>query len=407
MCLDSTATYILRAGRLKGILNKRFRVLTVMRRTSERLGDWMESIFPERHLYIRSGGETKGFVLSPGKQFFLAFFLAAGLTWLAVSTGFTVFFAASQGAASENQMRMMKAQSERWVADRQARLDIATQHLSESSGSLDELATTVAKRHQALISILKDFKGVPGAAAALAPTPIDDGLPPIERIYSVRAEQERMVTQAEIFAKTRAERLRLAFRLAGLNPASFAAVGQRGPLAGKDAKQLAAVLGVDEDFAERVSNAANDLSDMRGLQQSSERIPFGRPTIGTRETSGFGLRLDPFTHAPRLHDGQDFAGPYLTPIYATAPGVVSYVGVRTGYGNVVEIDHGNGFTTRYAHLASSIVRAGQRVALDQRIASMGNSGRSTGTHLHYEVWINGRPQNPARFLKAGDYVQQN
>ncbi len=379
-----------------------------MRKTSfNRLGDWLENIFPERHLYIRSGGETRGFVLSPGKQFVLAVFLSAALTWLAVSTGFTLFFAAAQGSAAESQMKMMKAQSERWIADRQARLDLATQQATANSGSLEELANTVEKRHNALITILRDFKGVPGAVTALSPAPIDSNLPPVERIYSVRAEQERMVTRAESFAKTRAERLRLAFRLAGLNPSSFAGSAQGGPLAGKDAKALAVILDVDEEFAERISNAANDLSDMRGLQQSSERIPFGRPTIGTRLTSGFGVRFDPFNHAPRFHEGQDFAGAYLTPIYSTAPGTISYVGVRTGYGNVVEIDHGNGFKTRYAHLASYSVHAGQRVAVDQRIASMGNTGRSTGTHLHYEVWINGRPQNPARFLKAGDYVQQN
>ena len=372
-----------------------------------RLNDWVGDLFPERHLYIRSGGETRGYVLSSGKQFVLAILVSAALTWLAVSTGFTLFYAAAQGSAAESQLRMMKAQSERWIADRQARLDMATQQANANSGSLEDLANTVAKRHAALATILKDFKGIPGAAAALSPAPVDDSLPPVERIYSVRAEQERLITQAERFANTRAEKLRLAFRLAGLNPQAFAATSQGGPLSGKDAKTLATMLGVDEDFAERVASAANDLSDMRGLQNSSEHIPFGRPTIGTRETSGFGVRFDPFNHAAKFHEGQDFAGPYLTPIYATAPGVVSYVGVRTGYGNVVEIDHGNGFKTRYAHLAAYSVHAGQRVALDQRIASMGNTGRSTGTHLHYEVWTNGRPQNPARFLKAGDYVQQN
>jgi len=87
-------------------------------------------------------------------------------------------------------------------------------------------------------------------------------------------------------------------------------------------------------------------------------------------------------------------------------GVVSYAGVRSGYGNVVEIDHGNGFKTRYAHLQASSVRVGQRVAIGQRIAAMGSTGRSTGPHLHYEVWVNGRAQNPNRFLKAGEYVQQ-
>ncbi|MGZ3298525.1 MAG: M23 family metallopeptidase, partial [Asticcacaulis sp.] len=246
------------------------------------------------------------------------------------------------------------------------------------------------------------------AAAALTPQPIDQSLPPMDRVFSVRAEQERMVSEAEVLAKSRAERLRLAYRMAGLNPAAFSGGGDNSPLVqAKDTKVLADMLGVDEDFAERVHNAATDLSDMRGLQQNEEHLPFGRPTNGTRETSGFGVRFDPFNHTPRFHEGQDFAGAYLTPIYATAPGIVSYVGVRTGYGNVVEIDHGNGFKTRYAHLASYAVHAGQHVAVDQRIASMGNTGRSTGTHLHYEVWINGRPQNPARFLKAGDYVQQN
>lgn len=373
----------------------------------KRLGDLLESVFPERHLYIRSGGETHAHVLTPGKQIFFAFIVSALLFWLLISTTTALFFTATQGVSAENQMRMMKAQSERWIADRQARLDLAMKQANANTGSLEELANTVEKRHNALAQVLKDFKGVPGAAAALSPAPIDPNLPPVERIYSIRAEQERIVSQAQLFAKTRAERLRLAYRLAGLNPAVFAGTGQAGPLARKDSKALAVVLGVDEDFAERIAGAANDLSDMRGLQRSSERIPFGRPTIGTRLSSGFGVRFDPFNRTPRFHQGQDFAGAYLTPIYATAPGVVSFVGVRTGYGNCVEIDHGGGFKTRYAHLASFAVRSGQRVAVDQRIASMGNSGRSTGTHLHYEIWQGGRPQNPSRFLKAGDYVQQN
>ena len=372
------------------------------------LGGWMESIFPERQLYIRSGTETRGYVLSPVKQLVLTILASALVTWLAISTGFTLFFAANHGGGSESQLRMARNQSDRWIADRQARLDIVMQQATANSGSLDQLADTVEKRHQGLVSLLKDFKGVPGAVAALAPAPIDDNLPPIERIYSVRAEQERMVSQAEVFAKTRAEKLRLAFRIAGLNPQAFAGGRSGNPLTdAKDNKALASFLGVDEDFAERIRNAAMDLSDMRGLQNSAQRLPFDRPTIGTRESSGFGVRFDPFTHRPHMHQGQDFAGPYLTPIYSTAPGIVSFVGVRTGYGNVVEIDHGNGFKTRYAHLASAAVRPGQRVAVDQRIASMGSTGRSTGNHLHYEVWQNGRAQNPARFLKAGDYVQQN
>ena len=377
-------------------------------KSSEGLGGWVESLFPERHIYIRSQGENSDFTISSGQQLLLSFLAGTLVFWLVISTSFTLFIAAAHDTTSEQQVRMMKAQSERWIADRQARLDLATQQATASSGSLEQLAKTVEARHAGLVDLLRDFKGVPGAAAALAPAPIDDSLPPVDRIYSVRAEQERMVSEAEVFARSRAERLRLAFRLAGLNPASFAGAGDGSPLTtAKDTKTLADFLGVDEDFADRVRNAAQDLSDMRGLTDSSARIPFGRPTIGTRETSGFGVRFDPFNHSPKFHEGQDFAGPYLTPIYATAPGIVSFVGQRTGYGNVVEIDHGNGFKTRYAHLAAFSVHIGQRVAVDQRIASMGSTGRSTGNHLHYEVWVGGRPQNPSRFLKAGDYVQQN
>jgi murein DD-endopeptidase MepM/ murein hydrolase activator NlpD len=91
---------------------------------------------------------------------------------------------------------------------------------------------------------------------------------------------------------------------------------------------------------------------------------------------------------------------------ATAPGVVSFTGVRSGYGNTVEVDHGGGFKTRYAHLATIGVRVGQRVAIGSRVGGMGSTGRSTGPHLHYEVWVNGKAQNPNRFLKAGEYVQQ-
>jgi len=128
------------------------------------------------------------------------------------------------------------------------------------------------------------------------------------------------------------------------------------------------------------------------------------PPGGT--TSGCAVRLDPFNGRPAVTQGQDFARPLNTPIYATAPGIVSFAGVRSGYGNTVEIDHGRGFKTRFAHLNAMAVQPGQRIALGQRIGAMGTTGRSTGVHLHYEVWMDGRPQNPARFFRAGDQIVQ-
>ncbi len=145
---------------------------------------------------------------------------------------------------------------------------------------------------------------------------------------------------------------------------------------------------------------------MRALSDAAADAPFGTPTAGTTKSSGFGVRLDPFTGRPAFHAGLDFPGSVMTPLDATAPGVVSFTGIRSGYGETIEIDHGGGFKTRYAHLAGVAVTVGQRVAVGQRIGAMGSTGRSTGPHLHYEVWVDGRPQNPDRFLKAGAYVQQ-
>jgi len=166
------------------------------------------------------------------------------------------------------------------------------------------------------------------------------------------------------------------------------------------------VLDVDEDFARRIQRASSNMSDMRKLSDASKTLPFYRPTAAAAVSSSYGVRLDPFTRRPAFHSGLDFPGGFFTPIQATAPGVVAFTGVRSGYGNTVEVDHGGGFKTRYAHLQGIAVSVGQRVGVGQRIGAMGSTGRSTGPHLHYEIWVGGRPQNPNRFLRAGEYVQQ-
>ncbi|HYF24081.1 MAG TPA: peptidoglycan DD-metalloendopeptidase family protein [Caulobacteraceae bacterium] len=372
---------------------------------------WVERLFPERHLYLRSGGETRGYILSTRKQVLLAAVGGALGCWTILSTA-SMALNAFALTTVDKEVAKTKARYERLMADRQARLDSAVARLVETSGSVDELAVTVERRHAALAQVMTQFKGVPGADQVLAPTVLADAenRSPAERVLAVRMDQERLVARAENFAKSRAERLRLAFRLAGLNPAAYSGsgTGLGGPLVdAKDPKALGAVLDVDENFAARIHSAANNLSDMRALSNAAERLPFARPAHEVRTTSGFGLRFDPFNGRPALHTGLDFAGPFLTPIRSTAPGVVSYAGVRSGYGNTVEVDHGAGYKTRYAHLQTISVRPGERVGVGQRIGAMGSTGRSTGVHLHYEIWVNGRPQNPARFVKAGDYVQQN
>jgi len=354
------------------------------------------------------------FTLTPRRQLAAAGVVGAVIGWTLISTTAVAINALALNTGQQAAART-KAYYERLIADRQARLNSAVAELSENAGSLGVLAESIEKRHAALAMLLADVRNTPGAAKSLAPIKTAElsGRSPAEQIETVRADQERMVQAADDFARTRADRLRLAFRLAGLDPAAYSGRGVSGEGLGgplieaKDPSALAAILDVDEEFAARVQTAAQDLDSMRNLTAAAQTLPLNKPVSHVVRSSGYGVRFDPFTGRPAFHAGQDFAGAFMTPVYSTAPGVVSFTGQRTGYGNTIEIDHGRGFKTRYAHLQAITVKRGQRVALGQRIGAMGSTGRSTGVHLHYEVWVNGRVQDPTRFLKAGDYVQQD
>ena len=143
---------------------------------------------------------------------------------------------------------------------------------------------------------------------------------------------------------------------------------------------------------------------MSVLERGLSGIPQVLPASLEFISSGFGYRSDPFTGAGAFHAGLDFRGPVGAPIYAAAKGVVSFAGVRQGYGNCVEIDHGNGLTTRYAHMSRLGATVGQQIAAGNVIGAIGSTGRSTGPHLHFEVRIHDRPVNPRPFLEAAPHV---
>ncbi len=141
------------------------------------------------------------------------------------------------------------------------------------------------------------------------------------------------------------------------------------------------------------------------ISQGAIAVPSEKPVKSAEFTSGFGVRSDPFRHGAAMHTGIDLAGAIGTPIYATADGVVSDAGYNSGgYGNLVKIDHGRGIETRYGHLSAILVSPGQSIVRGQQIGRMGSTGRSTGSHLHYEVRIDGRAVNPIPFMKSTDYL---
>jgi len=139
-----------------------------------------------------------------------------------------------------------------------------------------------------------------------------------------------------------------------------------------------------------------------GLGRGAIAIPSVQPVAKLQFTSNFGIRSDPFRGTAAMHAGVDIPGPIGTPVYATADGIIARAERAGGYGNLIEVNHGKGIATRYGHLSKIIVRDHQRVKRGQLIGLMGSTGRSTGSHLHYEVRIDGSAVNPAPYLQAGE-----
>ena len=137
------------------------------------------------------------------------------------------------------------------------------------------------------------------------------------------------------------------------------------------------------------------MEELRSLMKS---LPLSVPLDSYQLESRFGPRHDPFNHRSAFHTGIDLSAPYMSPVHATAAGIVTYAGYYSDYGKVVEIDHGNGIATLYAHLHRYIVSVGQRVAEHEQVGFLGSSGRSSGPHVHYEVRVNDEPQDPEKFI---------
>jgi murein DD-endopeptidase MepM/ murein hydrolase activator NlpD len=166
-------------------------------------------------------------------------------------------------------------------------------------------------------------------------------------------------------------------------------------------------------FNEKLSMLSRQMesrTDMLGVLEAQlfeqavkkKAMPTMMPVNAPFNASGFGYRIDPFTGQQAMHEGIDFITDAGTPVVAAAGGVVQFAGFHPQYGNVIDIDHGNDLVTRYAHLSKVLVKEGEMLQRGRRIADSGNTGRSTGPHLHFEVRFRGTPQNPAKFLLAAN-----
>ena len=222
------------------------------------------------------------------------------------------------------------------------------------------------------------------------------------RLRLLEEKNDEIFRQLEEAMLVSVEPLDKMFRQAGLNPDSLLSAVRRGysgtggPLA---PMSFSTKGGAPDPDTARANGILGRMDRINLYRIAAERAPFDIPVKASfRYTSGFGPRWG------RLHAGTDFAGPIGTPIYATADGVVIEASWSSGYGRLIKIQHEFGIETRYAHLNSIKVAVGQRVSRGERIGDMGNSGRSTGPHLHYEVRVGGAPVNPMIYIRAGQDV---
>jgi murein DD-endopeptidase MepM/ murein hydrolase activator NlpD len=191
-------------------------------------------------------------------------------------------------------------------------------------------------------------------------------------------------------------------------PDTNGVAGQGGPFIGMQHEDLENTNLEDADiFFQRAFRISERLQKLAALNDTITALPITRPVNIFRVSSGYGPRHDPMLNRIGMHAGIDFAGRKGTPVVATAAGKVIKSGYGSGYGNMVQIDHGNGYMSTYAHLSKRNVKKGQSIKRGEKIGAVGNTGRSTGPHLHYEIRYKGGALNPMKFLEAGRYVFEN
>lgn len=389
--------------------------------------------FPERQIYHRSGGTVRYISISPWQQVIVSAGAAALAGWTIFATA--TFVAGTGGGLAGDEGREL-AKKDRFIQDLRAREALQRSLLEERTNAMQRETADLEQRQKALEELLNELKSGDGTSvsslkgdgsAILVEASIEEADSRQSR-DSVRAPEgldaavargsvkslkigiDQMLAQAEEHAIERAERARGVLQLTSVGGERIRApVGVGGPLVSVGAFTSTGRTLSEEDaqFQTRIAQAQARVSEMRHYESIVENLPLAQPvSVPYRYTSPYGIRVDPFTKRPAAHMGVDLAAYRDAPIVSAGRGTVSFAGTRGGYGLLVEVDHGHGFKSRYGHLRSITVSKGDVVSVGDLVGKMGTTGRSTGDHLHYEVWFNDKPYDPMKFLKAGRHVHE-
>nr|WP_226699734.1 M23 family metallopeptidase [Qipengyuania gaetbuli] len=358
----------------------------------------IKSWFPDREFFMRSEGQVRFITISSRVQMTAAAIAVAVLFVWAVSMAVAGW--AQYRAASD---RLSLLDREAKVATSEERLAAYGDNLEEVSADLDRRMEFIEGVAELLPEEMKVDTAVSDSTGEAAATveKVSAAFPQAAELARIEARQLAVVEGLTRYADWRAQRAAEALKQLQLNPAQVIRSSRNqamgGPLEG---------LATDADGSidPRFERLGLSMARMAALEQALEGVPQFAPARKDLISSGFGYRRDPFNGRAAMHSGLDFKGATGTPIYAAAKGRVTFVGRKGGYGNTVEITHGNGLMTRYAHMSKFNAKVGQQVLPGQTIGAIGSTGRSTGPHLHFEVRINNRAVNPRTFLETAPHV---
>jgi murein DD-endopeptidase MepM/ murein hydrolase activator NlpD len=350
--------------------------------------------FPDRQVLIRGPDKISALMISQRQQVCGVAAAAVCTAWL---VGATVGIAASyrtESKAAFNERRLELAQ-----AANQATIERVS---AECVRLADERDLAVAQADK-----IRDL------AVAQADKVRDDAVARADQLRDQAVAQARLAVAAnseiteQLIRQTQATigHVETIIKSTGLDPDQLARLpGPDREAGAPDAAPLASLTaktpGLSAADSSRSNILSQEISRLQSLGNLLQQMPLIAPVAEVSISSPFGYRPDPWTGAREFHVGIDIRGAIGSPVYATAPGVVTFAGVSTGYGNLVVIDHGYGLTTRYSHLQKILVSMGTAVTEHQEIGLLGNTGWSTGPHLLYETRVDGQPQNPLNFIKA-------
>lgn len=354
-----------------------------------RLQNW----FPDREFFMRSRGQVRFVTLTSRMQMLAAGgALAALLVW-----GGSM---AVMGMMQYHRADLLNREAK--VATAESRVKAYRDDIGKAADDLKRRQDFIEKMLPMLPDDVRPDETVSDSRGEAAKTvqKVSESIPEAVGLARIEARQLAFVENLTRYADRRSKRDAAALQKLGLDPQSMLASmrsAEGGPLETLSTSR-------DGSTDPRFERLGLSLARMDALEQGLAGVPQVVPVDSREITSGFGYRSDPFTGGGAFHPGLDFRGEYGAPIYAAADGTVSFVGQIHGYGNVVEISHGNGLLTRYAHMSKTMATVGEKVAAGDVIGKIGSTGRSTGPHLHFEVHINNTVVNPRPFLEKAPHV---